>query len=144
MNNELRKNVRLNWLDSLFEFSHHEFQNKVWLKAEFEDYVSNYSEAICSYFDDLNMNDGFDWFMSEGFATQEEFSLFDAVHRQLKEYAEHPEKQNLMDIDILEDIEWIELTKNAKISWDKLKAIIKDKSELYHMLDLENKYLIDK
>ena len=59
MDNELRKNVRLRWFESLFELSHYEFQKKVWIEAGIENHVSDYSEAICKYFDDLDLFDTF-------------------------------------------------------------------------------------
>lgn len=141
MNDELRKNVRLRWLDSLFEFAHYEFQKKAWLEAAFENYVSDYSESICKYFDDLDLDTGFDRFTKEGFATQEEFDILNEFHNQLRNYTDRPEKRNLSDQNVLKDVEWIELTKKAKLNWEKLKNEITDNVEKNYMLNLENKFI---
>ena len=142
MENDLIKSVRLRWLLSLFEFSHINFQKKVWLEAAVEDYISDYNEAICQYFDDLNLNSGFEKFIEEGFANQNEYKVLNEFHKTLCRYSEKPEKQNLSDKNILRDNEWIELTQLAFKNWNQLKNIIQDSDELNYMLELELKYKV--
>jgi len=141
MDIELRKNIRLRWLNSIFEFAHLDFQKKVWLEAAFENYISDYSEAICQYFDDLDLDSGFEKFVDEGFATHEEYKILNEFHSELRSYTERPEKRNLSDKNILLDVEWIELTKMAKNCWEKLKSTITDPNEIMFMLELEKEYI---
>ena len=119
MDNELRKNVRLRWFESLFELSHYEFQKKVWLEAGIENYVSDYTEAVCKYFDDLDLANGLLKFSEEGFISETEASIFLKFHNEFQKYVSKTNKNNFSDAKILEDMEWINLTFLAKENWRK-------------------------
>jgi hypothetical protein len=69
MESELRKNVRERWLRALFEFTDVTFQRRLWLGGFYPDAIGSYTEALCTYFDDLDINEGYDSFVSQGFAT---------------------------------------------------------------------------
>jgi hypothetical protein len=140
MDTELRKNIRLRWFESLFELSHYEFQKKVWLEAAIENYVSDYTEAVCTYFDDLDLGSGLGKFTEEGFISKDEAEIFLEFHNQFEEYVDRPEKKALSDSKILRDIEWINLTSLAKENWEKLKEVLIDKTEVDYVNELENKF----
>ena len=137
---ELRKNIRLRWFESLFELSHYNFQKKVWLEAGVESYVSDYTEAVCKYFDDLDLGNGLEKFVSEGFISNQEANIFFEFHNQLEEYVDQTKKKGLCDTEILEDIEWMNLTIYAKENWIKLKQVLNDKAEIDYVNMLENKF----
>lgn len=139
MDNELRKNVRLRWFESLFELSHYEFQKKVWIEAGIKNCVSDYSEAICKYFDDLDLYDGLLKFRDEGFITDIEANIFIEFHNKLEEFVKYAEKNNFNDTLILKDLRWIELTKLAKNKWSNLKETLIDKDEINHISELEKR-----
>lgn len=140
MDSELRKDVRLRWLESLFELSHYDFQRRVWLEAEVENYVSDFTEAVCTYFDDLDLGNGLAKFVEEGFITENEAKIYFEFHKQFEEYVDRPEKKALSDSKILRDIEWINLTSLAKENWEKLKQVLIDKTEVDYVNELENKF----
>lgn len=140
MDNELRKNVRLRWFESLFELSHYEFQKKVWLEAGIENYVSDYTEAICKYFDDLDLDNGLLKFSEEGFISETEASIFLKFHNEFQKYVSKTNKNNFSDAKILEDMEWINLTFLAKENWNKLKEVLIDRNELNILINLEKKF----
>jgi len=141
MESELRKNIRNRWLFSLFEFAHLEFQRRLWVEADYPESIGDYTEAICQYFDDLNLDNGYDDFIQQEIITREEFAVIIDFHNQLNSYVERPEKKSLSDKNILKDVEWINLTLTAKKNWNKLKNIISDSNELNYMETLEKKYL---
>lgn len=140
MDNELRKNVRLRWFESLFELSHYEFQKKVWLEAGIENYVSDYTEAVCKYFDDLDLDNGLLKFSEEGFISETEASIFLKFHNEFQKYVSKTNKNNFSDAKILEDMEWINLTFLAKENWNKLKEVLIDRNELNILINLEKKF----
>ncbi|WP_177764492.1 hypothetical protein [Flavobacterium sp. I3-2] len=140
MNPELRMNIRLRWLESLFELAHHEFQKKVWIEASIENYVSDFTEVVCTYFDDLNLKSGLEKFAKEGFITEMEVKIFLKFHKQFEEYVDKSEKKTLSDYKVLRDIEWVNLTKLAKENWIELKGVLTDKTEIDYVIELENKY----
>ena len=140
MDNELRKNVRLRWFESLLELSHYEFQKKVWLEAGIENYVSDYTEAVCKYFDDLDLANGLLKFSEEGFISETEASIFLKFHNEFQKYVSKTNKNNFSDAEILEDMEWINLTFLAKENWNKLKEVLIDRNELNILINLEKKF----
>ena len=140
MDNELRKNVRLRRFESLFELSHYEFQKKVWIEAGIENHISDYSEAICKYFDDLDLCNGLLKFRDEGFITEIEAEIFIDFHNKLEDFVNDPEKNNFTDIMILQDSKWINLTNLAKDKWFKLKENLILEEDINYIYELEKKF----
>lgn len=136
---ELRHNIRKWWIYSLFEFARLEYQRRLWIEALYSDIIGDSTEAICGYFDDLELNNGYESFVKEGFVRQEEAALVSEFHELLNSYLSRPEKNSLNDQNILRDIEWINLTKLAKENWEKLKVIITDEREMEYVISLENR-----
>ncbi len=141
MEDSTKRNIRERWLYSLFVFGHSEFQKR-WLTGPFEYIAVTYSEAICHYFDDLNLDNGYDEFIQNHIVSPMESSIISDFHNQLNEYVSKPEKQNLSDRHILKDIEWSSLTELAYENWHKLKSIAKQE-DLNFMIALESEYLKD-
>lgn len=139
---ELRRNIRNRWFDLLFEFTDTELQKRLWIESYYSDYIGSATEAINQYLYDLDLIDGYESFVNEGFVTQEEADAVFEFHELLNIYVSRPEKKSLSDKNILRDIEWINLTKLAKENWEKLKIIIKDKRELEYIISLENQFEI--
>lgn len=136
---ELRHSIRIRWIHSLFEFAHIEYQRRLWIEAYYSDFIGDSTEAINGYFDDLDLNNGYESFVKEGFVTQEEAEIVSGFHELLNSYVSRPEKISLSDKNILRDTEWINLTKLAKENWEKLKVIITKKRELEYIISLENR-----
>lgn len=141
MDTILRHNIRQRWLNALFEFAHIEYQRRLWIEADYLGYAGDSAEAFCQYFDDLDLNTGYDSFLRENIITLQELTIVEEFHKQLDSYISRPEKKSLSDKNILKDIEWINLTKLAKVNWDKLKIVIRDKEDLDYMTNLENEFL---
>ncbi|HLP04240.1 MAG TPA: hypothetical protein VK152_02315 [Paludibacter sp.] len=136
---ELKYNIRKRWIYLLFEFAHLEYQRFLWIEARYSDIIGDSTEAICGYFDDLQLDKGYESFVKEGFVTQEEAELVSEFHELLNSYVSRPEKNSLSDQNMLRDIEWINLTKLAKESWEKLKVIISDEREMEFIISLETR-----
>lgn len=136
---ELRHNIRERWIYSLSEFAHLEYQRLLWIEARYSDIIGDATEAICGYFEDLELYKGYESFVKEGFVTQEEADIVSEFHELLNSYVSRPEKNSLSDKNMLRDIEWINLTKLAKESWEKLKVILTDEREIEYVISLENR-----
>lgn len=141
MDEELRKNVRLRWIQTLFELSHYEFQRKLWVEASVENYFGDYSELTCVYFNDLNLDNGLDNFKEEGFITEKEADIFLEFHKKFGEYAHRLEKKHLSNSKILRDVEWMYLTDLAQENWKQLKKVLVDKTEINFVNELETRFL---
>ncbi|MFB6344069.1 hypothetical protein ACE1ET_20290 [Saccharicrinis sp. FJH62] len=144
MDKDLKYNIRKKWLYSLFELAHIEFQRRLWINVEYEDMIGNYDESICQYFNDLDLEDGYDEMLSQKIITKSEFDIVEDFHNKLEKYADSPEKKNLSDRKKLIDPEWINLTRIAKENWERIKLDINDYAELKFMYELENKYIRNK
>jgi hypothetical protein len=141
MNTELRNNIRKRWLRSLFEFAHLDFQERLWILADYPNSIGDYSEAICQYFNDLSLEEGYSEFIEEGIISKNELDVVRDFHIILNVYTEKPEKKNLSDNKILRDPEWKNICVIAKSNWDKLKYIIESDDELTFMQSLESEFL---
>lgn len=130
------QNIRLRWLLCLFEFAHIEYQKKLWF-AKYPNSVGDFGEAICQYFDDLDLDNGYDSFLMEKIISAEECNLIIDYHNELEKYISRPEKRTLSDKKILADPEWINLTLIAKQNWKELKKLISDKTELEEISEWE-------
>ncbi|MFL9844161.1 hypothetical protein [Flavobacterium rhizosphaerae] len=136
MDNDLIKNVRKRWLYGLFELSHIDYQRKVWL-GKSANLLSSFDEAICSYFDDLDLNDDYSDFIRDGFATQEEIAILMSFHSGLDNYINNPGKKVFYNKEVLGDKEWIALTYIGNKAWKLLKQNIRDEQELLLISELE-------
>lgn len=139
-NTEARHNIRKRWLSLLFEFGHIEFQNRLWINDRHPEIEGSHSETICEYFDDLVLDDGYDFFIKNGVIEVAEYDIIAAFHQRLESYTNNVKKKDLPDSQILEDQEWLALISIAQVNWGKLKSVIQDKRELDYMYELERKY----
>ncbi|PKQ64515.1 hypothetical protein BZG02_06845 [Labilibaculum filiforme] len=144
MDTELIQNIRKRWLFSLFEFAHIEFQERLWLLDDYPNSVSDFTEAVCKYFNDLSLEDGYTDFINDEIINTEELDIIKDFHKILDKYVEKPEKKNLSDTNILRDTEWLIICELAKSNWENLKQLIKNIDEIQYMESLETDYLNDK
>jgi hypothetical protein len=141
MDIELRNNIRQRWLLSIFELSHLEYQKRLWIENSYLGFIGDSSEAFNQYFNDLNLENGYDYFLEESIVNQQEADIIKAYHKQLDLYCSKLEKRKLSDIEIVKDTEWINLTILALENWNRLKLSIVDKREIEFMKSLEAKFL---
>ena len=141
MDSELRRNIQRRWLSSIFELSHIEFQKQLWLNTNYRNLVGDFTEAICQYFDDLDLNEGYDIFIEKGLISWKEYNVLKGFHFQLNDYVEKSRKLNCTDLDVLEDPDWIAVVNSGNLSWSKLKKVLTSKENLGYMISLEEKYL---
>ncbi|KOS06912.1 hypothetical protein AM493_13385 [Flavobacterium akiainvivens] len=125
----------------MFEFTDITFQHKVWLEGFYPDVASNYTEALCSYFDDLDLNEGYDNFVNQGFASAQEAAIVIPFHKMLDNYIGSINKEGLTDIVVLNDPDWHEVVNFGFATWQQLKAHLNNTEEQGFMLQLEDKYL---
>lgn len=141
MDTEFVQNIRKRWLFSLFEFAHIEFQERLWLLADYPNSVGDFTEAVCKYFNDLSLEEGYSDFINDKIISTKELDIIKDFHKILYEYVEKPEKKNLSDTKILRDPEWLSICGLAKSNWDKLKQLVENLNEIEYMKSLETDYL---
>tara|TARA_R110002096_G_C14140670_1_gene682889 strand:+ start:58 stop:498 length:441 start_codon:yes stop_codon:yes gene_type:complete len=141
MNDEIRRNIRNRWIESIFELAHSEFQNRLWIEADYENSVGDFTECVCSYFDDLNLDDGYSEFIENGIVSESEFGIVSELHSEFDKYVENTKEKDLSDKDVLKDIEWIAVTNLGLKAWNRLKENMKSISDKEKMMELEKYYL---
>jgi len=142
MNIEQNKNIRERWISSLFELANYEYQKRLW-SAEIENEVGDFTECVCKYFDDLDLDNGYESFVSDGIISERDASIVAKMHTEFRNYTERPEKRNLTDKKVLKDIEWQNFTQLALTTWNRLKIETKSIELKNSMLAFE-KYYADK
>jgi len=139
MNIEQNKNIRERWVSSLFELANFEYQKRLW-NAQIENEVGDFTECVCKYFDDLNLDNGYANFVSDGIISEKDANIVAELHNEFRNYTERPEKQNLTDKNVLNDIEWKNFTQLALSTWHRLKMETESIELRNLMLDFEQYY----
>ena len=141
MNSEIKRNIRDRWISSLFEIAHLEFQNRLWINTDYKNSIGDYSECVCSYFDDLDLENGYSDFIKNGVISESEYIFVTELHAEFRKYIERTEKWNLSDKDILNDVDWVNITNIGLKTWHELKKETESIRDKELMTELENKYL---
>ncbi len=142
MNTEQNKNIRERWINSLFELANLEYQKRLW-NAEIENEVGDFTECVCKYFDDLNLDNGYAEYISDGIISKNDAEIVTKMHNEFRKYTERTEKRNLSDKKVLQDMEWKNFTALALETWNKLKTETESKELRNLMLELEKDYGIN-
>lgn len=141
MDATLRNSVRERWLRALFEFIDIGYQKRVWLEAFYPDTTGSYTEALCMYFDDLDLNEGYDGFVSKGFVTAQEAFIVSEFHNALDNYTTISAKDDFGNGQALSDHDWHSVVLIGFTTWQQLKTQLRGTHEYGFMQQLEEKYL---
>ena len=84
---DFRRAWRLRWWGCLSDFADIDLQRRRWLDPENTNPHWSYVEFMCSYFNDLLCDQGYDWASNEGLVTKEEVQAVAALHGLLDRHA---------------------------------------------------------
>ena len=122
---EMQKELwRNNWLYSINELTSLELQRKSWLDKSNTNPHWTFVEFMCSYFDDLGIDNNYEYQLNEGWISQNEFEIVKPWHELLDKY----NSQTNDDYDfkaILKDKNWqliIEKGKETKSALSKISS----------------------
>ena len=119
----LKLNWRPRWLSSINELTDLELQKISWLDAKVENPHWTYVEFMCSYLNDLGLEDNYKDPLERKLITTEELQIIIEWHKKLTEY-EVPNNEHYNHTEILNDSKWIEILKLGLNSRLKLADII--------------------
>jgi Ricin-type beta-trefoil lectin domain len=131
---ESRKTWRTNWLESLYFFSNLNFQETLW-SGKIKSAIDCYTEAVSDYFDQLNLQDNYEWALQEELLSKIEFDIVKKFHDNLLDYA--PPKNDLWNYRaILNDSKW-------KIVCDSAREALSNLINLngFFLVSQNNKFL---
>lgn len=142
----LKRNWRFRWLGELFLFAHIEYQKALWIDQSIPNEIGWFSEDVCKYFDDLSLDDDYDYQIKNKIITQQELDIIFEFHKIFKEYIEltNISGSYFDDDKVIDDENWLKVVEVGKTSWHNLKKVITNQEELLHMQRLEKSYLIEK
>ena len=131
---ELQGNWRTRWLSSIEEFANLDDQKRLWLDPVGTNPHYSFREYFNCYFDDLDLNEGYDSAMREGFVSTEEATAVAEFHELADKYQE-PRGDVYDHAAILNDPNWIEVVEAAKRAQVALSKIIDDPFERRLLLE---------
>jgi hypothetical protein len=115
---ESRNTWRTNWIDSLEFFADRTFQEDLW-SGKVKSAIDCYPEAISAYFDQLNLQDDYEWALQEALLSNEEFDAVKDFHEKLVKYTP-PNEDPWNYRAILKDSNWYLVCDAAKEALEKL------------------------
>lgn len=140
---DARKNWRFRWIGLIFEFSHIEYQKRLWFENKYPNEIGWFAEDICKYFDDLYLDDHYKYQLANSTISNQEFSIIKEFHFELDRFVEMTNQlgDNFDESKILQNPDWIKLCRLGKTAWNQLKLVISDLNEKEHLEGLERNYL---
>lgn len=124
--NKYRKTWRLEWLEALLSLSDLELQTR-WINKKIRNPAWTYIEFMNHYFDDLDLVDGYEKKIQEGYVSHEEYNAIEKFHIALEKYKE---PNGIYDPEaILNDPEWIKITEMGQSSLKNLETLVSDAEE---------------
>ena len=125
MLNKLKQNWRENWLLCINRLTSFDLQIKMWLDQSGNNPHWSYSEFMCCYIDDLDIDDDYASAMQDKLITPDEFRLIRIWHEALRNYS-----NTIKDVydhqAILEDPKWlgiVNLGLNQKIKLAEIVSV---------------------
>ena len=113
---------RSRWLSCLNELTSIELQKKSWVDKSNTNPHWSFVEFMCSYFDDLAIDNQYEYPLTENWITKNEFEIIKKWHGLLDKY-DSPSNDGYDVVNILEDRNWqliVEEGQKAKIELSKI------------------------
>ena len=139
---ELKQRWRLYWIHCIFEFSNSSLQRMSWTQCsevswpDNEPWESSFEECTSAYFDNLSLYDEYEKAIEMGNVSKEEAEEAKVFHALAYSYIEPSEDPK----EILQDVEWIQITEEAKAFWRYLKNTVSSQREITLMNQLEKDF----
>lgn len=142
-NYESIKNWRLRWLGLIFEFAHLEFQKNLWVDRKYKNTVGWFGEDVCQYFDDLILDDHYQYQLDERIISLEEYHTIKEFHFAFDAYLAKEEQMGTDPADSarLRQKEWKDVVGIGYEAWKNLKQVVVNHEERAYMYALEKNYL---
>lgn len=119
---------RERWLECVNELTSLELQMKSWLDTTQTNPHWSFIEFMCIYFDDLHLDDHYQYFLNKGWITSEEFEIIKDWHEALDKY-KSPRNDDHDRQSILNDPKWREIVEKGINSKNKLVEVVSSKEK---------------
>ena len=129
---------REKWLDSINELTSLSLQKKSWLDRTHTNPHWTFIEFMCSYFDDLAIDDNYLNLLKNRWITKIEFEIIKEWHEALSQYRS-PKDDDYDNDAVINDLKWLEILQKGMQAKVKLSEILSDSEK--HILNDEINYL---
>jgi len=111
---------RRTWILMIKDLTNLEYQKRTWLESNNTNPYYSFIEFMCSYFDDLNISNGYEKLIDNGLVTQVEFDSIAEWNNSLSEY-DSPNNDDYDNKAVLNDPKWAEIIEIGITSIENLK-----------------------
>ncbi|MFK8037485.1 MAG: hypothetical protein AB8B74_04295 [Crocinitomicaceae bacterium] len=111
---------RRNWILMIKDLTNLEYQKRTWLDPKNSNPYYSFIEFMCSYFDDLNISDGYENLINNGLVSKTEYDSIYEWNKLLSEY-ESPKNDDYDNNAILNDPKWTRIIEIGVIAIENLK-----------------------
>ena len=111
---------RRNWILMIKDLTNLEYQKLTWLNPNNSNPYNSFIEYMCSYFDDLNISDGYENLINNELVSQTEYDSIYEWNKLLSEY-ESPKNDDYDNNAILNDPKWTRIIEIGVIAIENLK-----------------------
>ncbi|HSC53163.1 MAG TPA: hypothetical protein VLC98_06085 [Phnomibacter sp.] len=116
---------RERWLGCINELTSLDLQKKSWLDKTHTNRHWSFVELICSYFDDLGINDNYKNPLDKGWVTGHEFEIIKDWHEALDKY-DSPKNDDYDHAAILNDHKWLDILQSGLTMKSKLALTLNE------------------
>jgi hypothetical protein len=125
MTSEDKNLWRGRWLCCINELTSLDLQKKSWLDKTQTNPHWSLLEFLCSYFDDLGINDNYKYPLDIGWLTDQEFEIIKEWHEVLDKY-NSPKNDDYDQAAILNDPKWLDILQNGLTMKSKLASTLNE------------------
>lgn len=118
-----REMWRERWLNSINELTSLNLQIKSWLDKGDTNPHWSFTELMCTYFDDLSLQNNYQTILNNGWVTEQEFMIVKAWHEALHKY-NSPNDNDHDSETILNDQKWLAIVNLGQTVKENLKNVL--------------------
>ena len=116
---------RSRWLVCINQLTSLDLQKKSWLdKTQTSTYWS-FVEFMCSYFDDLGIDNNYQYILDKGWISEYEFNIINDWNQTLSKY-NSPKNNDYNHTAILSDPKWLDILQNGLTMKNKLAQTLNE------------------
>lgn len=132
---------RNRWLSCLNELTSLELQQKSWTDKSNTNPHWSFVEFMCSYFDDLGIDNQYEYQLKEKWITKNEFEIIQKWHELLDKY-NSPTNDDYKVVEILKDKNWQLIVKEGQKAKNELSKILNNSEKQILVEEIDyTKYL---
>ncbi|MBX7225763.1 MAG: hypothetical protein K1X55_07015 [Chitinophagales bacterium] len=125
MTSDNKKLWRERWLGCINELTSLDLQKKSWLDKTHTNPHWSFVEFMCSYFDDLSIDDNYKYQIDNGWLTDKELEIIKDWHKALDKY-NAPKNDDYDHEAILTDPKWLDILQSGQIMKSKLASTLNE------------------